>query len=235
MYRLIPLKVGECVNPGPRVFYLGDCARSVNLYNIFWALKKGGESVLVDTGFDRDFASRYMGGIIQKENENPLMQLKELGIDPLSVKKVILTHAHFDHLSPTAFAFRNATFYIQRKELEYVLNPPHPWFREFVDMKTVRELDRAQRFAVVTGDADICDGIRVVYTGGHSPGHQSVIVRTDEEDVILAGDVAFTRENLDKDVPVGFNCNLEECLLSVRKLKSYGCRIMPGHDPAVFD
>ncbi len=51
--------------------------------------------------------------------------------------------------------------------------------------------------------ADIAPGVRVVPTPGHTPGHQSVAVDTDDGVVMIAGDCANCMENVVDLVPVG--------------------------------
>jgi N-acyl homoserine lactone hydrolase len=47
------------------------------------------------------------------------------------------------------------------------------------------------------GEAEIVPGVRVVPTPGHSPGHQSVLVETDDGLVVVAGDVGHTWAQFD--------------------------------------
>lgn len=235
MYKITPIKVGECINEGPRVFYLGDCSQRINLYNIFWVLQSDEDVVLVDTGFDGEFATRYMPDIKQGEGEDTISQLKKMGINPEDVTKIILTHLHFDHFSDTAHAFKNANVFVQKKELDCVISPRHPWFAEFVDLETIREFHRQSRFILVEGDVNICKGISVILTGGHTPGHQSVVVDTNDGKVILLGDISITYENIEKDIPVGFNSSLQECFDSMKKLRNMNLKYYPGHDSGVFN
>jgi N-acyl homoserine lactone hydrolase len=47
------------------------------------------------------------------------------------------------------------------------------------------------------GDAEIVPGVRVVTTPGHTPGHQSVLVDTDDGLVVVGGDVAYKWPDFD--------------------------------------
>ena len=52
------------------------------------------------------------------------------------------------------------------------------------------------------GDAQLFDGVSVLFTPGHSPGHQSVVVETADGLVVLGGDVTYSmRELIDGATP----------------------------------
>ena len=46
------------------------------------------------------------------------------------------------------------------------------------------------RYERVSGDVEVAPGVRVLATPGHTPGHQSVTVDTDEGLVLIAGQAA---------------------------------------------
>jgi glyoxylase-like metal-dependent hydrolase (beta-lactamase superfamily II) len=52
------------------------------------------------------------------------------------------------------------------------------------------------------GDAELFDGVSVLSTPGHSPGHQAVLVESDGGLVVLGGDVTHSmRELIDGATP----------------------------------
>jgi N-acyl homoserine lactone hydrolase len=55
------------------------------------------------------------------------------------------------------------------------------------------------RYEEVDGEAEVLPGIRLLPTPGHTPGHQSVLVDTDEGLVVVGGDVAHTLEALESE------------------------------------
>jgi N-acyl homoserine lactone hydrolase len=107
---------------------------------------------------------------------------------PREVPLVINTHLHFDHCGGNRL-FPGTPIYVQRRELEAAREPDYT-IREWVefDGATYVELD---------GEAEIAPGVRVLPTPGHTPGHQSVLVDTDEGLVVVAGDVAYRWEDFD--------------------------------------
>jgi N-acyl homoserine lactone hydrolase len=107
----------------------------------------------------------------------------EPGAIPRDVRCVINTHLHFDHCGGNRL-FRDVPIYVQRAErdaaraLDYTV-------AEWVEFE-------GAAYAELEGEAEIAAGVRVLPTPGHTPGHQSVLVDTDDGLVVVGGDVAYT-------------------------------------------
>ena len=107
---------------------------------------------------------------------------------PRDVVCVINTHLHFDHCGGNR-VFAGTPIHVQRAEREAARADGYtvPAWVEF-EGATYVEHD---------GEAEILAGVRVLPTPGHSPGHQSVLVDTDDGLVVLAGDVGYGWEQFD--------------------------------------
>jgi N-acyl homoserine lactone hydrolase len=107
---------------------------------------------------------------------------------PRDVVCVINTHLHFDHCGGNRL-FGGVPIYVQRLEREAARAEDYtvPEWVEFEGAEYV-ELD---------GEAEMLPGVRVVPTPGHTPGHQSALVETDEGLVVVGGDVAYTWPEFD--------------------------------------
>jgi N-acyl homoserine lactone hydrolase len=107
---------------------------------------------------------------------------------PRDVSAVINTHLHFDHCGGNRL-FPGTPIYVQRSERAAAREPGYtvPEWVEFDGAEYV-ELD---------GAGEILPGIRVVPTPGHTAGHQSVLVDTEDGLVVVAGDVAYTWKEFD--------------------------------------
>lgn len=105
------------------------------------------------------------------------------------VVAVVNTHLHFDHCGGNR-RFRGKPIYVQRDEYEGAHGEDY-----------VEEWARFEgaRYELLDGDAEVLPGISVLATPGHSPGHQSVVVETDEGPVVLAGDVTYAMRQLIKE------------------------------------
>jgi N-acyl homoserine lactone hydrolase len=107
---------------------------------------------------------------------------------PRDVVCVVNTHLHFDHCGGNRL-FGGIPIHVQRLEREAAREPDYtiPEWVEF-DGATYVEHD---------GEAEIAPGVRVLPTPGHTAGHQSVLVDTDDGLVVLAGDVGYTWKQFD--------------------------------------
>ena len=75
---------------------------------------------------------------------------------------------------------------------------------------------------------------------GHTPGHQSLLVRSGKQaQIVCASDACYTRENMDRDVLPKILWNpsvMFESLAALRKLRDEGGATMfYGHDPAQWE
>ena len=83
------------------------------------------------------------------------------------------------------------------------------------------------KFELIDGDARLATGIGVMLTPGHTPGSQSVSVRTSEGEYLIAGDTIPLYDNLDVAddapfIPNGIFTDLEKYYQSLQKNKTVG-------------
>ncbi len=136
--------------------------------------------VLVETGIgDRlDDKTRTMRGY-----EGPWIvpALESAGFEPSSVDTVAMSHLHFDHAGGVlradgSRAFERASIVAQRAEWEIALGDNPRLVASYVqpELQLVRDWG-AEGWA--EGERELLPGVTVVPTGGHSAGHQAVIIR----------------------------------------------------------
>lgn len=111
--------------------------------------------------------------------------LAEHGVRPRDVTAIVNSHLHFDHCGQNR-RFPGVPVVVQRAELEEARRPRYT-VADWVDFEGVV-------FDVLDGPATVAPGVRVVPTPGHTIGHQSVVVDTDDGPVVLLGQAA---EDLD--------------------------------------
>ena len=109
-------------------------------------------------------------------------RLAEVGVDERDVVAVVCSHLHFDHCGQNAALA--APVHVQAAERATAAEPGYT----VPEWATLPE----DRWRVVDGDADLAEGLRLVATPGHTPGHHSVVVRGGDHVVVLGGQCAYT-------------------------------------------
>jgi glyoxylase-like metal-dependent hydrolase (beta-lactamase superfamily II) len=107
--------------------------------------------------------------------------LEQAGFDPASVDVVAMSHLHFDHAggllnAAGERAFPKARIVAQRAEWKIALGDNPRLVASYVQP----ELELVREWGVegwVEGERELIPGVSVIPTGGHSAGHQAIIVR----------------------------------------------------------
>jgi glyoxylase-like metal-dependent hydrolase (beta-lactamase superfamily II) len=154
----------------------GVPARSPTHGSLGWSsvglLRGAGEVILLDTGGQqyRDLLLRRLAG---------------LGLAPGDVTTVAITHCHWDHMS-NYLMFPDARVVVPAADLRWAasLPPGHPYVPEL----HVQALLRHPRLDPVEGGQQVADGLWVVASPGHTPGHVSYLAETREGRLVFTGD-----------------------------------------------
>jgi len=228
-YSIHAVKVGQCEVIDGITFQDRFHDKTTRTYYLYvWVIQGGEKPMIVDTGpnpkylpeFNRATAEYIPGGIKQTPEENTLVALKKIGIDPADVSHVIITHAHGDHYNYYD-AFTNATLVINRTEYEQS--------RESLTPEVTQALKRAGALRMVE-DEEIVPGIRAVPLGCHTAGSQGVLVQTWAGPVLFAGDVVYQYDNIEQNRP-GRSPDPQACLDAMAKIRSLADIVLPAHDP----
>jgi glyoxylase-like metal-dependent hydrolase (beta-lactamase superfamily II) len=150
--------------------------------------------VLVETGIGDRISDK---GRAMRAYEGPWIvpALEAAGFAPDTVDAIAVSHLHYDHaggvLRPDgSLAFPRARFVAQMAEWEVALgtNPRLVASYDQPELRLIRDLGMQ---SAADGDAEIVPGVFVFATGGHSAGHQGVIVRGSERTLAFFGDLCM--------------------------------------------
>jgi glyoxylase-like metal-dependent hydrolase (beta-lactamase superfamily II) len=150
--------------------------------------------VLVETGIG-DRISEKGRAMRQYEGVWILPALENAGFAPDTVDAIVVSHLHYDHAGGVlqadgSLAFPRAKLVAQRAEWEIAmdLNPRLIASYDQPELRLIRDLGMQ---SASDGDVEILPGVSVFATGGHSAGHQGVIVRGRDQTVAFFGDLAM--------------------------------------------
>jgi N-acyl homoserine lactone hydrolase len=157
-------------------------------------------------------------------------RLEAVGRDPAGIDLIVNSHFHFDHVGGNAL-IPNATMVVQRREWEAGIDPDIAARRGF----NRRDFDLGHKVILLDGEHDVFGDGSVVClpTHGHTPGHQSLKLRLDSGDIVLAADSCyFCRTLRERRLPQ--NVDDREAMLAsldrLAQLETSGARIFFGHD-----
>ena len=217
-----------------------DEQSAINFY--VWAVKaRSGEVVVVDTGCSPAVAAaRKIPGYV-----NTVDVLARAGANAATVRKVVISHMHYDHVGNVEAylrAFPDAKFYVQKRELEFCLDNPVAQRKPvsvLFDMpatKIMGELARSGRAVVVDGDHRLAPGLDLLLAPGHTLGLQVLRVNTAKGAAVVGSDCAHLFRGYREDNPSCYIMDMPAWIRSFDLVKAQAPieRIFPGHDVAML-
>lgn len=197
--------------------------------------------MLWDTGMSDSIASmpegmKAAGGLLTLRVTKTLAsQLSEIGIAPADITHLAISHFHSDHAG-NANLFTTATLYIQVAEYDAAFGPEAA---RFGFVPELYEKLRTNPIVKLAGDLDVFgDGsVVILSTPGHTPGHQSLLVRLPKTgSVVLSGDAVHFQDNwISRRVPAR-NFDHSQSLRSMERIAAvlveYKAQLWINHDKA---
>jgi glyoxylase-like metal-dependent hydrolase (beta-lactamase superfamily II) len=196
MFGVIPRVLWKTLTPP-------DDQNRVELRANLLLVRTGQKNILVETGLGDAIPAKWKANYGVKEPSGAMAQLRQLGLGPDDIDVLILTHLHFDHSGGCvrrqdgAFVptFPGAQHVIQEREWQDALNPDArsraSYFKEMLLPLSEQGLLR-----LVDGSTQIAPGIQVVSTGGHTRGHQVVLISSAGKTALFCGDLIPTTSHL---------------------------------------
>ena len=192
---------------------------AVNAYLI----NTGKNLVLIDAG-----AAKCFGPTMGVIGDN----LRAAGYSAEQVDTVLLTHLHGDHACGIATAdgkaaFPNATVYVTKDEAAFWLNKDtaakapkefQPFFKIAED--AVAPYKTAGKLKEFTAGETILPGIVSVPSAGHTPGHAGYLVASDEEQLLVWGDIvhSYAVQFARPSVAIDFDVDRKQAIATRKKL-----------------
>jgi glyoxylase-like metal-dependent hydrolase (beta-lactamase superfamily II) len=171
--------------------------------------------------------------------------LHALGFSPGDVGLVVNTHLHFDHAGGNTFrdeeglvrvSFPRARYRVQQGEWEYAHRANERTRASYLP-HNYDPVAEAGLLDSIQGEAELVPGISVVRTPGHTPHHQSVLVRSGGETACYLGDVAPTMAHLPLPWIMGYDVEPLVTLESKRSILARAVEerwlLVSTHDAAI--
>ena len=156
-------------------------------------------------------------------------QLEALGVKPAEIKYLAISHTHPDHIGNVEL-FPQAMLLVQKVEYEW---PSPLGVGRFKPEHPVTKLE---------GDYDVFgDGsVTIIATPGHTPGHQSLLVKLPKTGaIVLSGDAVHFKDNWDNRRVPSINTDKDKTAASMQRiadvLAKEKAQLWINHDKAQRD
>jgi glyoxylase-like metal-dependent hydrolase (beta-lactamase superfamily II) len=158
--------------------------------------------------------------------------LAQIGVRPEDVDFLISTHLHFDHAGGNTYVdeqgtvrptFPKARYFVQRGEYEYATHTNERTAASYFDRNYAPTLESGQ-LELLEGEPEVLEGITMRRTPGHTPHHQSIVIRSGGETAIFLGDVVPTHAHLPLPWIMGYDVEPLVTLESKRALLAEAAR-----------
>ena len=249
----IVLAQAQSEKPGVEKLYVLDCGqgvagdisrwspgvnegKSMNFVDSCYLIKHAQGWFLWDTGVP-DQVAAMPDGLVPADPKATTWrrpktlagQLDQLGLKPAEIKAMAVSHTHPDHIGNVEM-FPTAMLYVQKAEYEWPGSNNQPRF------KPEHPVTKLQGDGDVFGDGSVS----ILSTPGHTPGHQSLLVRLLKTGaVLLSGDAVHFGDNWQNRRVPSMNIDKEQTLASMQKiadtLAKEKAQLWINHDKAQRD
>lgn len=211
----------------------------------FFLIQHPKGNLLYDTGLAKELLEdpdKHWGivakgyKVLMTKEQYCTAQLAQIGITPDDINYVVMSHLHMDHTGGLR-EFPKAKILVQRREMEWAYTAD--WYQKAAYIRA--DFDRRLKYEFIEGleqnpyDVFGDGSVTVWLTPGHTPGHQTLLVKLpDSGSFMLTGDACYTSEILNKKVLPGVCWNAQEAVKSVKMIqhmRDNGVTIVCGHDP----
>lgn len=173
--------------------------------------------IVFDTGVG--FGNGFIDEVYRPESVRLDEALMAAGIDASSIVGVVNSHLHFDHCGQNPLLYgTDVPFFVQGPEVDEVERD-----RFYTDPEwALPPIAQRRR---LDGDFEIAEGVTILSTPGHTPGHQSILIESATGRVVLAGQAVWAlNEFVEEKATVSnvFSAAYREVAIdSIRRIKAF--------------
>ena len=173
-------------------------------------------TIIFDTGVGAD--NKFIDEVYEPQIHSLDDELDNHGFATDSVIAIVNSHLHFDHCGQNPLFYgAEIPVFVQQAEVDNVNSDAH-----YTDA-TWALAPKAQRRSL-DGDLEIAEGVTILATPGHTAGHQSLLIETGDERIVIAGQAVWNSIEYVDEVANPSNSETSELRISavesIRRIKS---------------
>jgi len=199
---------GAMFGPVPKILWQKqfdvDDQNLIGLCNDPILIRTPDKNIIIDTGLGNKLTFKQQQIFQVGPPWDIPTSLDLLGLSRNDIDFVLLTHCDFDHAGgivmhdesdKDCLTWPNAVHILQQREWYDVTHPNRRALSTYFP-ENFRELERTGDFELVDGDRRICNGVKVLHSGGHTRGHQIIEIESCGETAVHLGDLFPTRAHV---------------------------------------
>jgi glyoxylase-like metal-dependent hydrolase (beta-lactamase superfamily II) len=184
--------------------------------------------LVVETGCGTRWTDQELGFFGISSPRGLLDGLARLGVRPEDVTHVTCSHLHFDHggglltgdggtpADEGDLTFPNAEHLLNEAEYAAALSPPE--FQKASYRGPFARIGESGRLRPMRGEADVLPGVRIRHTGGHTDGHQVVLLGEGREKAVFLGDLVPTAWHLPPAYTMAYDLHPQQVMTRKREV-----------------
>lgn len=144
-----------------------EFGKTVKIPILTYLIKTNEENILVDTSFGSPERADLKAWGFERplgQVQEPIVQLKNLGLEPDDVNIVVNTHLHNDHCGNNKL-FQNSRFFIQKEELRHAFVPDENERDSSGTFCNRLDFDHSLDYQLMTGDYEVGRGSGNLHAG----------------------------------------------------------------------
>ncbi len=237
MFGVVPKNLWQKTNPADSMNRIDMCTRALLLDN-------GKRKILIDNGVGYKLSEKINKIYDVDFSEFTLEKsLEKLNLKREDITDVILTHLHFDHAGGSTYfdesknvklSFPNATYYVQKKQYEWALNPSERDRASFFP-ENYKPLEEKKVLHFTDDEFKFDEFITLLPVNGHT-NHMQMIKISDGENILLyTADLIPTAGHVPAPYIMGYDLfpltTLEEKHKYLKEASENNWTVFFEHDP----
>ncbi len=165
-----------------------DSNNMIPLVTNLFVLKAHGKNIIFDIGLgdtltEKDKKVYNTDGVTMMDEG-----LASVGLTPDNIDYILLTHLHTDHSAGAVKfvdgkmvpRFKNAKIMVERNEWDDAVNPNERTSAIYTPERLLILKD-AHQIELIDANTELFPGIKAVHTGGHTSGHYSIEIESENK------------------------------------------------------
>lgn len=238
MFGVVPKNLWQKTNPSDEQNRIDMCTRALLLDN-------GRKKILIDTGIGNKLAEK-INRIYDVDYSQFTLEssLEKLNLSKEDITDVILTHLHFDHTGGSTYyneerqllpSFSNATYYVQKKQYEWALNPTERDRASFFP-ENYKPIEDSKVLNLTEGEFRFDEFITLLPVNGHTSNMQMIKISDNNENTLLyTADLIPTAGHVPAPFIMGYDLfpltTLDEKKKYLKEISDNNWTVFFEHDP----